>query len=93
MEKLIYPTQVFSYNHLDNDGHALPGHGEVGRMVPYDCYLDTMANREVGDILVHHASGPGVGVCKIRITRMDETGVYGIEEFNSIRELTAAEVR
>ena len=93
MEKLIYPPTVWSYNHLDENGQALPGHGEICREIPYDCYLDAVKNRKVGDTIAAFAGGPGVGRIVHKITPIDETGVYGVCIENTMRIMQAWEVK
>lgn len=91
-EQLMYPPTVWSYNHIDQDGHALPGHGHVCREVPNSLYLDAVAHRSVGDVVRAWASAPGTGYTDMRITRIDETGVYGELVCSTVRELQAWEV-
>jgi hypothetical protein len=67
-EKRIYPPTVFR--------------GSVE--VAYDIYEEAVRTRKVGDFLVHSAGAPGVGHVKYQITRIDSTGVYGIEVENTI---------
>ncbi len=85
----IYPPRVFSYNWSSGD----PRHGKVGREIEYSIYQDAMKNRSVGDVIRHHAAAPGVGHVDYRLIRLDETGVYGEEIENTIRELHSEEVR
>jgi len=92
MEIKLYSPKVWSYNHLDQNGHALPGHGHFCREVPYSVYQDSVKNNKVGDIVRAHASSPGIGFVDHRITRIDETGVYAVEVNNTIRELTKEDV-
>lgn len=87
-EVLVYPPKVWSYNWPDGD----PRHGKVGRYKPYDCYEKAVAENAPGDILVAYAAAPGTGHVKHRITRIDETGVYGVEIENTMRILDPSEV-
>lgn len=77
-EILIYPPKVFSRN--------TPRAHETGEAeeVEYDIYKETVRTKQVGGILLHTAGAPGVGHVKYQITRIDETGVYGIEVENTI---------
>lgn len=83
-EKRILPPTVWQYDEPC---------GDEGQMVPYALYDEVMRNRHVGDELTFYAGAPGTGSITHRITRMDETGVYGVVVSNTIRELTPAEVR
>ena len=87
-EKLIYPPTVWSYNWPEGD----PRHGEVCREVPYDIYLD-LVGRPLPYRTCAFAGGPGTGRVVTEITRVDETGAYGYEVENTIRELQEWEVR
>lgn len=85
MEKRIYPPTCWSYNGPDG-----PMDEPVEK--PYECYLHTVATKKVGDTLCAYAGAPGTGRVVHRITRIDETGVYGIVIENTIRELEPWEV-
>lgn len=87
-ETLIYPPTVFSYNWPDGD----PRHGKVGREISYSLYHDAMKHRSVGDVIRSFASAPGTGYIDQKITRMDDTGVYGYVIEDNVRELTRADV-
>lgn len=76
-EEQIYPPKVFNAE---------------GREIEYDLYNTTKAHKKIGDILMHWAGAPGTGYVKYQITRIDDTGVYGIEIENTIRELDPSEV-
>jgi hypothetical protein len=76
-EKLIYPPKV-----VDGNG---------GRK-DYDCYLDAVKTKKVGDLVCAWAGAPGTGRHVQRITRIDATGVYGVTVENTIRELEPWEV-
>lgn len=78
MNKPLYPPTVWSRN---TDRARETGEAEE---VPYDCYLDAMKTKKVGDIIRHEAGAPGVGYVDYKITRMDETGVYAVEVANTI---------
>ncbi len=67
-EVLIYPPRVFAYGPV-KDG--------TKTVVDYDKYMETRNQRIVGDYLEHFCNPPGLGKIVYRITRMDETGVYG----------------
>jgi len=92
MEIKLYSPTVWSYNHLDQNGHALPGHGHVCREIPYSIYQETVKNRKVGDVIRSYAGAPGIGYVEHRITKIDETGVYAVEIENTVKELTADDV-
>jgi hypothetical protein len=81
-ERLIYGTEVLSYNNPEHEG----------RIVPNECYVDAAANNKPGDTLCHFAGAPGCGRVVYVITRIDATGVYGHEVENTIRELDPFEV-
>lgn len=87
-EKRMYPPTVWSYNWLDGD----PRHGEVCREIPYSCYRDAMKHRKVGDVISGYYSPPAMGCFSWQITRMDETGVYGIMLTSEWREMTEEDV-
>jgi len=70
--ELLYPPTVY-------DGE--------GNEHPYSIYYDTMKNYSVGDTVTSSAAAPGYGKISHRITRMDDTGVYGVETENTIQEL------
>ncbi len=69
-EKLLYPPTVY-------DGE--------GNEHPYDIYYDVMANKKVGDTVSSEAAAPGYGGTVDRITRMDDTGVYGVQIKNTVQ--------
>jgi len=91
-ERLLYPPTVFSYNWPERNGKPDPRHLKICREIPYECYLDAVKTRRVGDVIRSYASAPGTGYVEDRITRIDATGVYAIELTNTVRELTPEEV-
>ena len=68
VERCVYPPKVYQ------------GQQEVD----YECYLHARETKKVGDTLFASAGAPGVGHRIDRITRIDETGVYGVEVENTI---------
>lgn len=79
-EELIHSSIVYRH---EGDG-CIP--------VPNDLYTEGMKKLSVGQVLRQHVCTPGTGYIEYRITRLDETGIYGIEIENTIRELTVSEV-
>lgn len=77
-EELIYPPKVWSHN--------TPKAQETGEPeeIDYDLYLEAKANSKPGDRLTAYAGAPGVGHITREITRIDDTGVYGIVIENTI---------
>lgn len=69
-EKLLYPPTVY-------DGE--------GNEHPYDIYHTIMNTKKVGDTVSSSAAAPGMGVTVDRITRMDDTGVYGVQIKNTVQ--------
>ena len=80
-EKRIYPARVSKF--LPN-GELDP----AGK--PYDLY-ENHKNDPVGTILHHEAGAPGIGYCREMITRIDKTGVYGVQIENTMRILDPSE--
>jgi hypothetical protein len=56
-------------------------------------YPQAMAECQVGDTVTEYLSWPLTGRVILRITRMDETGVYGEQIFNNVRVLKLEDVR
>lgn len=79
-EVLVYPPTCVRYVN-----------GEP-KSVDYDCYVEAMDNRKVGDVVTAYAGAPGTGHISHRITRMDTSGVYGVVVENTMRELDPSEV-
>lgn len=79
VEERVYPPRVWSRN---TEKAQATGEAEE---IDYECYLDARANKKVAYLLVGHAGAPGIGRVVHRITRMDDTGVYGVEIENTIR--------
>ena len=69
-EKLLYPPTVY-------DGE--------GNEKSYDIYHTVMNTKRVGDTVSSSAAAPGMGGTVHRITRMDDTGVYGIKIEDSVQ--------
>ena len=60
----------------------------IGNKIPYESYT----NAKVGQICTVWAGAPGTGKIVHKITRKDETGVYGIVIENTMRMLEPYEV-
>jgi hypothetical protein len=58
-----------------------------------ECYITAMRDYHVGNKVQHWVSAPGTGYIEWLITRMDETGVWGVKLLSTVRELTIEEVR
>lgn len=58
-----------------------------------EVYEEYTRTRKVGDVVRAYAGAPGTGHVDHRITRIDDTGVYGVVVEDTIRELTPEEVR
>ena len=61
--------------------------------VSNDQYILAMQNYKIGDKVRLFVSAPGIGHYDYQITRMDETGIWGIVVESTARELTPEEVR
>ena len=72
VEELLYPPTVFNR--------------EMGSH-PYKIYNEYMQTKKVDDIIRSHAAAPGYGYTDHRITRMDNTGIYGVKLADTIQEL------
>jgi hypothetical protein len=77
-EQLIYSPIVY-----DGEGNAKLS----------ESFYQAVRNYVVGGTVTQHAGAPGIGSVTYEITRIDQTGVYGKEIENTIRELTPEEVR
>ena len=62
-EELLYPPIVY-------DGE--------GNEHPYELYYMHMEKNKVGDIVRSSIAAPGYGYVEYRITRMDDSGIYGV---------------
>lgn len=69
--------------------YTTPGMDEP---VDSELYLKAKAENKVGDEVTHHAGAPGTGYVTWRITRIDDTGVWGFQVENTVRELEPSEV-
>lgn len=68
-ERLLYPPVVYSYNHpFAVKGEPIP--------IPCPDYVACRISMAVGNHLVMPA---GEDAVLVQITRMDHTGVYGVE--------------
>lgn len=79
-EVLIYPPKVYHYE----NGKPVE--------VDYKLFTESRWSKKAGDKIVSFAAAPGCGRIVHQITRIDDTGIYGIEIENTIRELKPEEV-
>lgn len=88
-EKLHHvPTTVYSFNWPEGDER----HGVVGREVPNELF-DDLKTRPAGYKWRTWAGSPGTGSIVYELVRVDESGAYGRVVSNTVRELTASDVR
>lgn len=81
-EVLIATPVAYSFNEWDGSDGKTP--------VKIPCSFYGMY--EVGDITFSDAAAPGTGRIVHRVTRKDETGLYGVVVENTIREMEPWEV-
>ena len=62
------------------------------RKIANASYVDAMATMIVGDEISMFAAAPGTGRMVYKITRMDESGVFGVITENTMRDLHPSEV-
>jgi hypothetical protein len=62
--------------------------GDGGRFVDNPHY----ASHVVGERVTHDVAAPGRGHVTYRITRVDESGAWGVVETSTVRDLTRGEV-